>query len=274
MSRQYWIRRNGKETGPYDSNTVRALAKSGRIARKDSVSVDRMRWVDADSVAGLSFPEVETMIAPKHGASESIARRMVVSSQPDDVVAASLERVRALCIQGEDVRYIAVQRKPIFTISPDSIAATTRRLIYIQAGMLGKASVHDWIWRDIADVSISEGIVAAKVIVRVVGLAPFFVDYIPKECARALYRIAQEQEDLAREERRIREMEESRARAGGVNIVNGFGQPAHTNSITGGSGATANDPVEALKRLRAMREEGLISDSEYEAKRADIVARM
>jgi hypothetical protein len=104
----------------------------------------------------------------------------------------------------------------------------------------------------------------------VVARPPFAVEYIPKECARALYRLAQEQEELAREERRARHMEESRARAGGVNIVNGLAPPP----MPGSQQQSAGDPVEAMKRLRAMREEGLITDSEYESKRAEIVARM
>jgi hypothetical protein len=270
MGSNYWIRRNGKESGPHDSKTVRTLAESGRLLPSDHISTDRLRWVAAETVSALSFGGQDAAIVPKHDASADLARRVVVSSQPDEVVASSLERVRSLCIQGEDVRYIAVQRKPIITLAPDSLAITTRRLIYIRAGLLGKAAVHDWIWRDIEDVSIAEGIVAATVSVRVVGRQPFAVEYIPKECARALYRLAQEQEELAREERRARHMEESRARAGGVNIVNGLAPPP----MPGAQQQSAGDPVEAMKRLRSMREEGLITDSEYESKRAEIVARM
>jgi hypothetical protein len=270
MGSNYWIRRSGKESGPYDSKSVRALAQNGGLSPSDHISTDRQKWVAAETVSALSFGGQGAAIVPKHDASAVLAKRIVVSSQPDEVVAASLKRVRSLCIQGEDVRYIAVQRKPIITLAPDSLAITTRRLIYIRAGMLGKAAVFDWIWRDIEDVSIAEGIVAATVSVRAVGRQPFAVEYIPKECARALYRLAQEQEEIAREERRARDMEESRARAGGVNIVNGLVPPP----IPGAQPQAAVDPVEAMKRLRAMREEGLITDSEYEAKRAEIVARM
>jgi hypothetical protein len=270
MGNQYWIRRNGKETGPYDSKTVRTLAESGRLSRTDAVSPDRMRWVEAASIGGLSFPAEEKAIVPRSDASSALGARLAISSQPDEVVAAALEKVRALCIDGEDVRYIAVQRKPIFTLTPDTIALTTRRLIIIRAGLLGKAKIGDWVWRDIGDVHITEGIVGSTVTVRLASGPIASIDYIPKECARALYRIAQEQEDIAREERRAREMEESRARAGGVNILNAPPSPTATNPVD----PFRSDPVEAMKRLRMMKEEGLITAAEYETKRAEIVARM
>ena len=269
MGIQYWIRRNGKETGPYDSKTVRTLAESGRLARSDAVSSDRMRWVEAASISGLSFPAEETAIVPHNDVSSALGARLAVSSQPDEVVAAALEKVRALCINGEDVRYIAVQRKPVFTITPDTIALTTRRLIIVRSGLLGKARIEDWVWRDIGNVHITEGVVGATVSVRLAHGPIASIDYIPKDCARALYRIAQEQEEAAREERRARAMEESRARAGGVNILN-----APPSAAANPADQFRSDPVEAMKRLRAMKEEGLITAAEYETKRAEIVARM
>jgi hypothetical protein len=270
MGTQYWIRRNGKETGPYDSKTVRTLAESGRLFRTDTVSADKMRWVEAASIGGLSFSAEDKTIVPRDDPSSALGTKLAVSSQPDEVVAAALEKVRALCIDGEDVRYIAVQRKPIFTLTPDTIALTTRRLIIIRAGLLGKAKIGDWVWRDIGDVHITEGIVGSTVTVRLASGPIASIDYIPKECARALYRIAQEQEDIAREERRAREIEESRARAGGVNILNAPPSPTATNPVD----PFRSDPVEAMKRLRLMKEEGLITAAEYETKRAEIVARM
>jgi hypothetical protein len=269
MGTQYWIRRNGKENGPYDSKTIRTLAESGRLSRNDAVSSDRMRWVEAASIGGLSFSADEKAIVPRDNASSALGSRLAVSSQPDEIIAASLEKVRALCIDGEEVRYIAVQRKPVFTITPDTIALTTRRLIIVRAGLLGKARIGDWVWRDIGDVHITEGIVGSTVTVQLADGPTASIDYIPKECARALYRIAQEQEEIAREERRARAMEESRARAGGVNILN-----ASPSAAANPTDQFRSDPVEALKRLRAMKEEGLITAAEYETKRAEIVARM
>lgn len=267
MAAKYWIRSGGRESGPFDSAQVRQLAAQGRLARTDSVSADRVRWIAAESISGLQFSDRPSGIVPRQDATAALAKRLVVADQPEDVIAGALERVRSLCIVGEEVRYIAVQRKPIVTLTPDSLAITTRRLIYLETGVLGRAKVHDWIWRDVADVSITEGIVGATVQVRLANGGHFSVDYIPKESARALYRLAQEQEEVALEERRARAMEESRARAGGVNILNGTPGPQQLQPTRG-------DPIESLKRLKQMHEEGLITDAEYQSKRAEIVARM
>lgn len=179
-----------------------------------------------------------------------------------------LAHVRELCTASETVKYIAVQRKPVMTLSPDAIVATNRRIILLRTGLLGKVEMRDFIWRDLADARIREGVLATTFEVRQVNGAVVLVEYIPKRQARALYRICQEMEEQVREERRARSIEETRAAAGGVNVT--LAAPAAVPAAA----SPTKDPMATLRQLKAMHEEGLLNTTEYEAKRAEVLARM
>ena len=75
------------------------------------------------------------------------------------------------------------------------------------------------------------------------------------------------QDQAWREKRRVRELEELRARSGGIRIGTsgagaGLGPPA-----SGGQ----DDAVARLEKAKAMLDKGLISDAEFEALKARIV---
>ena len=93
------------------------------------------------------------------------------------------------------------------------------------------------------------------------------VDHLPKAQARRLYSFSQEMEERVREERRARELEDKRAAAGGV-VVSGVPPGASPPA------AQAANPVQRLKALKEMYDAGLITASEYEGKRAEIISKM
>jgi hypothetical protein len=82
-----------------------------------------------------------------------------------------------------------------------------------------------------------------------------------KEQAQAVYRICQAQDQAWREKRRIRELEELRARSGGVQI--NPGTPA---------AGVSSDAVRRLQEAKQMLDARLITDSEYESLKARILA--
>jgi hypothetical protein len=82
---------------------------------------------------------------------------------------------------------------------------------------------------------------------------------LDKDQAKRLYGICQQMEQEWREKRRIREMEEARARAGGVVV---------------GAPAAADDPVGKLARAKEMLDKGLISEAEYDSLKAKILSSM
>jgi hypothetical protein len=79
--------------------------------------------------------------------------------------------------------------------------------------------------------------------------------------AQALYRICQAQDQAWREKRRVRELEELRARAGGIQVTQG---PAGT--------AAAPDAVRRLQEAKQLLDARLITDAEYEALKARILS--
>jgi hypothetical protein len=85
-----------------------------------------------------------------------------------------------------------------------------------------------------------------------------------KEQAEKIYRLAQAQDQSWREKRRIRELEELRAKSGGVIIGN--------SPVTQQTGTTSEDAASKLEQARQMLEKKLITDSEYESIKARIIS--
>jgi hypothetical protein len=83
--------------------------------------------------------------------------------------------------------------------------------------------------------------------------------------AESVYRVSQANEQAWREKRRQRELEELRAKSGGVQI----------GSTPGAASAPAEEnPAERLERAREMLAKGLINDSEYEAIKARVLGAL
>jgi hypothetical protein len=82
-----------------------------------------------------------------------------------------------------------------------------------------------------------------------------------KDQAQGVYRMCQGQDQAWREKRRVRELEELRARSGGIQVSSG-----------GGGGAAQSDAVRRLQEAKQMLDQRLITDSEYEAIKAKIVS--
>ena len=86
--------------------------------------------------------------------------------------------------------------------------------------------------------------------------------------ARAVYRICQAQEQAWREKRRIRELEELRARSGGIQLGAGGAD------VNGSRAVSSDSPVLRLAQAKEMFERRLITDSEYESLKARIVGSL
>lgn len=197
-----------------------------------------------------------------------LLRQLTNEEQDPVVVETMLDRVQQILTTGETVIYVAVQKKPVVNLAPECVVLTNRRFIVYRAKLLGQVSFEDHPWRDLQDVKLGENFLGATLtFVRVSGAA-VVVDHLPKAQARRLYAHAQEMEERVREERRERELEDKRAAAGGV-VLSG---------LTGGGAAApatpASDPVQRLKTLKEMHDAGLITAGEFEAKRAEIIAKM
>ncbi len=186
-----------------------------------------------------------------------------------------LDHLRSVLIPSETLEAWAVQHR-LYALTHRRIlvAATSGRLIMINRGLLGGFDVTDLRWQDLEEVSLHVGIFAATLRVRAgraadlasqgaTGTRQLDFTGLRKSEAQAVYRICQAQDQAWREKRRVRELEELRARSGGFQMSSSAGAPA---------GTTAADPVRRLQEARQMLEAKLITDSEYEAIKAKIVS--
>ena len=77
MAKQYWVRHQGKMTGPFSGQQLKQMAATGMILTADMISADQINWQIAGQVRGL-FPGEKTT-----GRRDSVA----VGSKPDAMTA-------------------------------------------------------------------------------------------------------------------------------------------------------------------------------------------
>ena len=199
---------------------------------------------------------------------------------------APLADLRSVLIPQETLEAWAVQRT-LFALPHRRmlIAATSGRLIWITRKLLGGFDVANIRWQDLEDVTIRVGIFGADLVVRAgraadlaseaaAGTGHHEFKGLRKEQAQAVYRICQAQDQAWREKRRIRELEELRARSGGFQISGGgvLGAGPSTLNDAGRGAAPETDAVRRLQECKKMLDERLITDAEYEALKARILS--
>jgi len=195
-------------------------------------------------------------------------------------------RLTDLLTTGEEIIYIAVQKKPLVNLLPDCIAITNKRVLFFTPANLGLSiKFVDFVWKDIVDVHTKEEIIGAIFSVRTTNGAEMGVDYLPKVQARKLYQYAQERKEAEREARRLRDLEQKRAESGSVQFETPS-QPiaaaVHANPVEHPVAAPVTPPApealksdeltEKLKKLKVLFENGLISQEEYNHKKLDLLS--
>ncbi|MFA6480838.1 MAG: hypothetical protein WCV67_21190 [Victivallaceae bacterium] len=190
----------------------------------------------------------------------------------------SLDCLNSVLIGGENLEAWAIQRR-LFALAHRRIltAATSGRFIVLKRNIIGGFNIIDKRWQDLKDVKIQVGIFGADLTVSFSGASDLAVTGdmentvsfkgLNKEQAQKVYRLCQAHEQSWREKRRIRELEEMRAKAGGVQI-SGTGASPNTDL----SGTQSNDEVTRLQKARQMLDAKLISDAEYESVKAKIIS--
>jgi hypothetical protein len=196
-------------------------------------------------------------------------------------------RLVDLLTTGEEIIYIAVQKKPIVNLFPDCIAITNKRLLFFTPANFGLSiKFVDFVWKDIIDVYTKEEIIGAVFSAKTTIGTEMGVDYLPKVQARKLYQYAQERKEAEREARRLRELEEKRAESGAVNIDHpaqaAYQPPVAQQPVTVPTPPPApvapveepkkDELTEKLKRLKTLFENGLISQEEYNNKKLELLS--
>jgi hypothetical protein len=187
----------------------------------------------------------------------------------------ALAQLRSVLIPGETVDACAVQMR-LFALLHRRllVAATSGRLIVLTRKLLGGFDVTTIRWQDLEEVTLHVGMLSADLAVRA-GKATDLASLgasgsqrvefrgLRRDQAQAVYRICQSQDQAWREKRRVRELEELRARSGGIQVSPG--------PVAAG-GAPGSDAVRRLQEAKQMLDARLITDAEYEAIKARIIS--
>jgi len=188
----------------------------------------------------------------------------------------ALEHLKSVLTAGETIEAWAIQRRA-FALKHRRlvVAATSGRFLALERRFFGGFALTDIRWQDLKEVRIEVGIVGARLTLAAFAspdLASastepriFVYEGLRRDQAEALYRIVQGHDQAWREKRRVRDLEEMRARAGGIQVGNLAGST--------GEGASS-DATQRLQRARSMLDAGLISDSEYETLKAKIINQL
>lgn len=204
------------------------------------------------------------------------------SAQPnyeDGGIVAALDLLRGLLVAGESLQGYAVQRR-LFALTHRRIVvgATTGRFIALSRHLFGGYTLADVRWQDLHDATLNEGIFGADLTITSSAMGDLasadkpgqsaIYQGLRKDEARRVYRVCQGQEQAWREKRRVRDLDEMRARSGGIQLG------AAAAPFVSQPADAADDPGSRLRRAKEMLDGGLITDAEYEAIKARIVERL
>jgi hypothetical protein len=196
----------------------------------------------------------------------------------DSGLGAALATLQGLLTSGETLEAWAAQRR-IYALTHRRalIAATSGRFISLKRRLIGGYDSADIRWQDLKETRISAGIIAADLIVVAQTSSDLNIgaevdrvwsfDGLRKDQAQAMYRICQQHDQVWREKRRVRELEELRAKSGGVQIS---GQSGYGSADA--AAGSESEPTRRLRQAREMLDAKLISDSEFESIKAKIVS--
>lgn len=187
----------------------------------------------------------------------------------------SFSHLKSMLVENETIQHFAIQRR-LFALlhRRKAVAATSGRLIGVSRGLLGGFDPVDLRWQDIKSAHIRAGIFGSDLSITALSqpdlaiggtVQKFVFTGLRKAEAQAVYRVCQAHEQAWREKRRLRELEELRAKSGGFQGSLGgseFKESGHEGSTS------------RLKHAKDMLDQGLISDSEFETIKAKIISQI
>lgn len=214
--------------------------------------------------------------------------RFLSDEQDPKAVEKVLGKLNDMLSTNEELIYLAVQKRPAVNLLPDCIAVSTKRIFYCVPANFGiTMNFKDISWKSIKEVSFKEELFGSKFICVPQHGENIITEYIPKVQARKLYQAAYEQLEAFKEAQGAADREEKRLHTSpAVEIPVAIVDTAAANS------ADVEIPVPAavtpaavvphteepedettlrLRKLKTLYDKQLITQDEYEAKKADIL---
>ena len=171
-----------------------------------------------------------------------------------------------------------IDKRPFGLFSRRQVfAVTNSRIIRLKRGLLGGFEMRDFQWKDLKDAQVSENVLPSFCGSTLTFKGNYMrIEVFPSlEIASKAYKHAQQEEQAWEEKRRIREMEEKRAQAGGIMIgqspvPSGSPQAVPTNNDNSNS---TSDIADELLKLKALLDQGVLSDVEFQEMKSKILSR-
>lgn len=254
--------------GPLSGGQLKQLIDQGKVAKGDmlaSPTATKNQWVVAESISVIAKSiDAVTQRRKDEKAEAKAEAKAAKKAAPGSQEQAVREHVEKLLVPGEQIEFICMQGKAMM-LKRDAVVSTNQRLMMVKPKMLGRFEFIDVMWIDLSDAHVKEGIIGSTFTARSQA-GNYKIDNLSKDDARRLYQTAQQREQEARWQRRQLAMEESAAGAMQINI------PAAAAPAP--AAAPADDPMEKLAKLKKMLEAGLIEQSEFDAKKKQIIDSM
>jgi len=202
--------------------------------------------------------------------------RFLSDEQDPKAVEKVIGKLNDLLTSGEEILYLAVQKKPAVNLLPDSIAISNKRIFYCEPGNLGLTmNFKDISWKNIKEVSFKEEFFGSKFICVPQQGENIVTEFIPKVQARKLHQSANEQLEAYKELLRQQKLEENRATASPINLATAqpiveqhISEPIQIAEVVE---ETEDETTLKLRKLKTLYDKHLITQEEYEAKKANIL---
>ena len=227
--------------------------------------------------------------------------KFIQDGQDPKVVERIHTKILDMLTPTELISYTALQKKPAVTLLPDSITLSNKRLFLCEFTKLGLATNFEiFTWQDIKDIAFKEEIFGSKVTVIPFTGENLTIDYIPKVQARRLYQIIKEALDnLQKKDSKepqskiiiqnnpaaqtpntaIKTPEIEPQKAAQLPINNQEERPAVKSPAPVSTHASIPPAVEdemtlKLMKLKKLYDKQLITQSEYETKKTEILSNL
>ena len=189
----------------------------------------------------------------------------------------AMEKLDGTLMKDENIMHKGIDKRPFALFSRRSVfAVTNSRIINLQRGLIGGYTMRDYQWKDLEDAKISENVlpeICGSTLTFTFSQFPLIMVYPDLKTASDIYKVAQLQEQAWEEKRRIREMEETRAQAGGISIGNTATTSPTGSTSNNDKSMSTSDIADELLKIKELLDKGILSDVEFQEMKSKILSR-
>ena len=215
-----------------------------------------------------------------------IPDKFLFDEQDPRAVEKVLGKLTDMLSSNEELLYLAVQKRPAVNLLPDCIAVSNKRIFYCQPANFGiTMNFKDISWKSIKEVSFKEELFGSKFICVPQHGENIVTEYIPKVQARKLYQAANEQLENYKEQQNQQIQEERKLAEIPATepVFNNNLEIEEAQIVDVPEVSAPVTPVQApveepedettlkLRKLKLLYDKQLITQEEYEAKKATIL---